>query len=306
MSAEFDSEKFEGSIRTLDIFQARHLASQIIAELSQQGNLGIVNVLERCSQQSGLLSPEEIKLCMNSKMTLPYPLYAPWPTDKYVSIDLWNIKVDMELEKGKRVYVVTGFFDVFHGGHWSYIQSALFLAHINKFDKEHVRNYLTSSFSFTSNDHLKYLLNVIDGNNSETSISDGEVMVRLEQDRYKTGFKESQEIFPIGYRGGWFEQFPVKWVTQFPTTQSGVKSWEEGNQMLKEPGWLTDEELAHRFMFVLPYLPSCANASDIEALNRREAQIRNYGFGVVRVPSVVTDVSSSKLIEKLSLKPVLI
>lgn len=303
MTPEQKINEFEGSVRTLGIMHARYLASLGLVRLAQEGRVDRDRV-KLHYEETGLLSNEEIDASLMAGMILPDPYPVLGFTDKYVSPDLFSIKVDQEIrDSNKRVYVITGMFDVFTGAHWQTAHFADVLATINEIDNDAARELANIHFLHTQNEHWSYLYNMLlENRRNGELLKEGVVVARLESDDYKREFKGGEPIFPSRYRLGWFEQLPVKWVTMFPTSAYASKSWELGNQLLT--GWPEDIDMKNSLVFVLPIVTNEMSEKEVRALNTREEQIRNYGFGVVQVPSFVNDISSSKLIDKFSLKPV--
>jgi len=246
MIPEYNKENLEDEFRTLGITMARHLVSVQISS----GKL----------EESDLLSKSEINLCTYHNMIIPMPQRAILGT-KYVDPDLWNIRVvDDEIRKGHTVYVLTGVFDVFTGGHWSLVYQANLLA----------------------------------------EKTNGVVVARIESDEYVKQYKKREAIFPVEYRLGWFNGLPVRWVTDYPTSQGSSQSWNFGNELLE--GGPQGVDMRKSLVFVLPKSDGFG-AEQEKALKTREEQIKDSGFGVVRLSSVVHDVSSSGLIENFKLKP---
>ena len=247
MSSKVEREVFEDSLRTLGVVTARHI-------VSEQISLGWL-------KDSNLLTEGEVKLCIKHGMVLPQPERAELG-GKCVSPDLWNIRVvDNEIREGKTVYVLTGVFDVFTGGHWWLISQACQLA----------------------------------------SENNGVLVARIESDEYVREWKGHEPVFPVEYRLGWFKHLPVKWITYFPTSRNSSQSWDFGNQLLT--GGPEGINMEKALIFVLPVSQKFSE-DEKENLDNRARQIREYGFGVIRVQSDIGDVSSTVLREKFQLRPV--
>lgn len=298
MSVENVKEELEGSMRTLGFAYARHLESVKLAANTSSW-MDVEEVIKE--NNISLLSRKEAELSIKAKMVLPAPMKTFG--EKNLSIDLFNVKIDDAIKNGKRVYVLTGVFDVFTGGHWQLVQFANLLAHINEYDPKEAVKIAGIHWATTKNNHWEHIFRETRKRRLEQNcdLGGGIVAVRLEPDSYIEEFKGKPPIFPEKYRAGWFEQFgDVDFTTVYPSTQSGSHSWEFGNQLLT--GWPNNVDIKNQLVFVLPIISE--NGEEIDAVTKREEQIRQYGFGVVKVPSQITDTSSSKLIEKFDLEPV--
>ena len=317
MSHEFDFSGLEGDARTMGVVYLRSLVTYRLAKISERkrfltmGGLSVEQglgkelhaIILRNYVDTGLLSVEEIGASVMGGMVLPQPDYVEGPTEKYVSPDLWNIKVvDMEAKMGKRVYVLTGVFDVFHGGHWMLVKFAENLASLDQMDTKDALDFILRLSAIFKGDHYKYLFEELAKIQRDEVgvIGSGIVAARVESDAYKRELKGSEPVFSEGYRLGWFEQMSaVKWTTVYPTDTHGSVSWGFGNELMTDP-----VDLHNKVVFVLPWFRDGHDELEIKKVNIRERQLRSFGFGVVRVPSYVTDVSSSDLVKRLSLKPV--
>ena len=303
MSPELDKESFEGSTRTLGIALQRHLLSYQLAKRAEAKLITEADIEKYNS--SGLLSLEEMEFCGTSKMWLPMPNPDPVFGLKYSDTDLFNLRIDNELKKGKRVYMLTGVYDVFHFGYLQQIVFANFVAHLNEVeDVSEAIAFAGANLSLTSNDHWKFIhQSLIESKyHGGKALSEGVVAARIEPDEYVSQFKSRKVIFPWNYRLGWFDQLPVDHISVFPTSSGASKSWEFGNELLT--GWPDNVDIENQLVFVLPFLPEGVNNTEHETLERRETQIREFGFGVVRLPSQIMDTSSSQIIGNFSLKPV--
>lgn len=215
-----------------------------------------------------ILSPGEISLSRERQMVLPRPLLPSDRQRKWVDPTLWDMVVEQLVKDGQVVYVLTGVFDVFTGGHWLLVDS--------------VRKLIQSMGD---------------------SGREGKAVVRLESDMYAQQWKANRIIFPRYIRAGWFEPLPVYRVTIFPTDVGGSLSWDFGNQLLAGD-WPDNIDLQTAIVFVLPGEMGWMSKREREALATRESQVRRWGFGVVRVPSQLRDVSSSLLRKRFSLPPI--
>lgn len=225
--------------------------------MSQYMSLAAIN------SSGGFLTKTEEDLCRSHGMTLPMPSVSKIPTSVDLEIDEHRLvrRIDTLVDHGP-VYLVSGVFDLFHGGHWLLMQRLRELVEINQ----------------------------------------GYGMVVVEDDDYSPRYKGDENVFPAVMRAMWFRDYWfVNRVLVFARAfedEKQNKSWSTLYALVADMSHRT----TGRVRVVIPNPQEAKKKEGDALIRRAlQASRYGLGVEYVS-GTQLTDVSSSKLRKRLKLK----